>query len=241
VRDSSNAKHLSNGFCKRDLLFSKACAAVELNSHPDFIHPEHIYKPWAFPFADIRAGFVNIGAPRHGSLGFTIDLDKIPFPHAWRLPLPGRVAIETFVGVGARFPVVNLITLSVPAYVRGISTLYGFQYEKSLSNIYGYFVGYMRHEDFFNLSAKDCGLDRIIGGPTEPSPSVCPVAQTNQFRSILPGGLYFEIPGLVHKQNLRVQIGPAFAVPEGTAFFYLRISTTLWHSRGRKTFGNPPR
>jgi hypothetical protein len=219
---------------------SQPCADFELNSHSDFVNPKHIYKPWVFPFKEIRAGFVNIGAPRNASVEFAINVNKIPFPNAKRLPLPGRVAFEIFAGRTRSFRVDNLVTLSVTGSVQGISTYYGFQYEKSLSNLFGYFFGYMRHKDFFSLTAKDCGLGAIIGGPSTPSPSVCVVEGANEFRALIPAGLYFEAPGVLHGQNLMLQIGPAFAVPQGTAFFYLRISTTLWHNRGRQKFGNPP-
>ena len=125
----------------------------------------------------------------------------------------------------------------------GIDTYYGLQYEKSLSNLFGYFLGYMRHNDFINLTAQDCGLNRIIGGPTKPSPSVCDIEITNEFRALIPG-----VPTLMRRGSASItgkilcsRLGPAFAVPQGTAYFYLRISTTLWHDRGRRKFGNPPR
>jgi len=201
---------------------SKDCAIYDLETHADARHPKHIYKKWAFPFQEVRVGFANIEGGSSFSIGYVHDVSHLPgFKKASGVPIPGRIAFEVFafpfaVPTGPQSSDIFALTSTR----QGLRLQYGLQYEKSISNLFGYFGGYFRREFFISsCPTANCFL-------TDPLPG-----NLYQF------GMYLEIPTAT--TNVTLHLGPVFSTPGSTAGVYFRISFGIWSRRGRTTFGNP--
>ena len=201
------------------------CAEYELNHHSDAIHPSRIYKKWVFPYQEVRLGYANIEGGSSFSVGYVSAVNKLPgLGKLSPVPLPGRIAFEVFAlplnRVEIKKP--NSPSPSGPAFpiATGVRFQYGVQYEKSISNLFGYFGGYFRREIY---GQSGCAAVRCLN--TE----------------ILPGnfyhlGFFFELP---YFKDYTFHLGPVFSTPGGISGVYFRFSYSIWSRRGRTTFGNP--
>lgn len=228
-------------------VLSKEIGDLLLNLHRDAQKSHSIYKPWVFPYHQVRVGFANIQGGGAVSVGYVGQLDSIlallRVKRALRIPVPGRLAIEAlgtplsgvevnvkkFEGPGSTEGGQVSVSSLVPAgsiRASGIRMYYGAQYEGAFSNLFGYFGGYFKLRDILRYACPGAFCSPATFGPSN----------LYQF------GVYLELPRepVFGLHNIVFHIGPGFSAPGGGSGVYFRLSTSVWRRRGRTTFGNPP-
>ena len=124
--------------------------------------------------------------------------------------MPGRLALELAVGTAkTNAPVVT-----------GTRLYFGLEYERAMTNIFGYYVGYFRRNDYL------------------PSPAP-PVDHTSA--DVYHLGIYSEFSKLSRHlpRNLIFHFGPILSTPSGEAHVEIRVDFAVWSKRGRTRFGYP--
>jgi hypothetical protein len=219
-----------------------------LNEHPDSLQPTRIYKPWVFPFRFVRLGYGSIDYNRLLTIGYVSELQRLPgLSRLFRVPLPGRIDLEAMIGRSATQDVpeqgYNYVTGAicstclVPVLVQtgrvfhytDSTVLYGVQYERPSTNLFGYFGAYFREYDRFGRPE--------ITGPQVIVPDVpLPTSPIQQPTTVGQFGLFVEMPRL---RNLTLHFGPVFTNPGPGTGIFARVSFSIWRSRGRSKFGDP--
>ncbi len=240
-------------------LFSRPYAEYLLNAHTDFRKVTSIYKPDVFPFRMVRVGVGNTGQgpiiPGRDSVfsvEYVNDLAHLPLlGRVAKAPLPGRLAFQFMVGTTyAQAPVLTYppgcSPYDCPPVPTGVTLLqsghrfyYGVQYENSITNLFGYYVGFLNERD--RLGKPYCLAQYQ---------SVCAANYYYDFAQPVPParelvgqlGVYFVIPRF---RNMTLQVGPVFSwpyqtpgLPVAVGLFY-RLNVCVWQWRGRSKFGNP--
>ena len=243
--------------------YTEAYANYLLSSHTDCRKPQSIYKTYVFPFRALRLGVGNVdggpvipGGSSIFSIAYVNDLTHLPLlEKVLKSPLPGRIAFE-FMG-GTTYDYASVYTYLPPSsFPSGCFPLacppvltyyslrqdghrlyFGGQYEHPLTNLFGYYVGYLKR--ITSLSSPSC-----------PSHLNLPCTQLKALNLIKNAaatgedvgiaGVYFDFPKL---RNLTLEVGPAFvanAYGSLSPNIGYRLSVNIWQWRGRDSFGNAP-
>lgn len=156
-------------------LFSQQYADHLLNAHTDFRKATNIFKPDVFPFRAVRVGVgilegsggIIPGKDSAYSIEYVNDLAHFPFlGKLGNTPLPGRLAFQFMTATSYAYPQVLTyppgcypydcapVPSGVTLLQSGRKFYYGGQYENSITNLFGYYVGYLQRRD--TLGAPHC-------------------------------------------------------------------------------------
>ncbi len=185
------------------------CAELVLNRHEDFVQPSTIYKRWSFPSQQIRVGSGSIERSLEFSVGYVTDFKHFPWPMGPLASMPGRLAFEVAVGPHST---------SAPK-MTATRLYYGLEYERSVTNIFGYYIGYLHRNDYFD----------------QPAPGV------DTSSNIYHLGIYTEFSKLSRHlpRNIIGHFGPAFSTTGNQVYVEARVEFAIWSKRGRTRFGYP--
>jgi len=225
--------------------FEEECAIQLLQTHPDAVHPDRIYKPWVFPYRQLRVGYANISGIQEISFGYVSDLSHLGFSRLLHVPLPGRVAFELLTRPTPEWvPQIPPGTSMIPigSDGRAITSFVGTQYEYQITNIFGLFGGYFRS---FRVHTSPC----VPVSPFPGSPPQCFESPSLNYSHL---GFYVQIPKFPQSDdlnpsgnrtgihNLTFFLGPTFFSPSGGTGIYFRVVFDVLSKRGRKRLGDPP-
>jgi len=143
-----------------------ACAVRQILGHEDFVKPYRALKQGYFPALALRAGLSLTPTKQHEcrddctdeqdratetskrlTIGAAAEISSIPFGPGLRLPVAGRVAVDLLLDPSP----------SRDPKSRGFFDGFAVRYEKTLTNLFGAYLGFTRDTDELTTDDKHPG------------------------------------------------------------------------------------